>query len=488
MAKYFIMRGVGDGSAATGFAGGAAEDSVAWADAQKANGAPLESHTPSWSATAGSDGGGTPKVRITGSNGDFTDAILNVYARCDFAAGYADGRYKIIGLDAVNGAYIDIDLPYDQGDQSMTACVVGGALTTDDVGVQVGFDNVAAGDTIKVATDTVNATTYTLVAIVDIDVTAGTSGSPITVEAVNKDDGVRIDPDRDAMPVITTTVASLAALLRVNGASMNYYDLFYVAFNGGGSGKASNGLYLYHSTAPAYWNIVGCKIHDCHNDGVLWAVNYGTMWMCEVYENGRGAAQAGINLMGGTSSMFVGCRVHDNNDNASHGFEIAVAGVQLIDCRSYDNGAHGFYFTGAANYAMVGNCTAYGNAGAGFHWASGSIRGRVWDNIAAGNTGDGFDFDSAFDQVFFGYNLGHGNSAHYSEGADGTFAAFGQGNNLVADPLFVDPTNGDLSLGNTTLLTAGIDGRAIGAVVPRFQGYLDRTRARHGKGRLGYAW
>jgi len=58
MAKYGVFGGMGDMTGCAQYAGGFAENSVAYTDMQGANGAPIVSHGPTYGAVADTNGAG----------------------------------------------------------------------------------------------------------------------------------------------------------------------------------------------------------------------------------------------------------------------------------------------------------------------------------------------------------------------------------------------------------------------------------------------
>lgn len=76
------------------------------------------------SCSAGDDG--NSQIRLTYGNGAFTGVVVGTLARCTGGLVYPDGIYEIIGIDATNAAYIDIDVSYSAGDDIVVS--VGGAF------------------------------------------------------------------------------------------------------------------------------------------------------------------------------------------------------------------------------------------------------------------------------------------------------------------------------------------------------------------------
>ncbi len=441
MGTYFIIGGTGIGAGFPTLAGGAADDSVAWVDAQGSDGSPLESHTAGWGASV-SDSGGS--VRITGSNGDLSAAVVGVYAACIFDATYSNGRYKITAIDSTNGAYIEIDLTF-AGTTMVDQCYVGGALggggnpeyvTTD---IQAVLDLAVAGDTIKVACNQSSVTTYLVDTQLDIDQNSGSLNSPITITGVDNIDGTVLTPT-SKWPIIFA-VASIASMVEIN--TKHYWEFQYVDFDGDTDQAntclnvrpaSGTGCNLYNIRARNSAGAAGVK-------GVNWIGGSCSIINCEIDGHVSTGLQAGVN------THVLGCSIHDNGANGVNIGNENVLEHSLI----YANTADGINAFGSVDKWTVANCTIDNNGSDGIAFPDGSENNRVYNCCITNSGAYGFAFSDAsgyLQQLVISNCLWYGNTT--DDLNHGSLATLGQGGHIEADPLYADSANGDYRLKATS--------------------------------------
>ena len=474
MAKAIIVGGSGTMADASNDNGGGYEGAATWAASQGANGGPL--YTVTGAAYTTIDG------KITKA-GEFAVGLTGVWVHTKEGAAGAWGEewYAITASD-VNSITIASGL----GDNADIDVWVGGALAADGTGIQAALDVAEAGDTIKVATDVSTATSYSVAAEILVDTTTGTITAPITVEAVNKVDGARIDPlAGDAMPILLATDAldHTADSIFQLFDNMEYYHWYYLDLDGGGAAAAQYCLIAGNSDAM-YSRWVGCKFHNA-SSYCIYNTNTEVMWIgCEFYGGGAGGDSGGI-YTGGADCTFLNCSFHDNT---GHGFYANAGDLCLINCIAYNNSIIGFNLFSAAHNNRLVNCTAYGNTSDGFSKHA-DARMCMLVNCSASENLIGYDVNSIVDS-YLAYNHAFASTAdkRWDGGVDSTWTDAGDGNNVSGDPLFKDAANGDftvyiasplLGAGTPTEFGTTNRGITIGAGQPDIGPSIPRGRSRY---------
>jgi parallel beta-helix repeat protein len=166
----------------------------------------------------------------------------------------------------------------------------------------------------------------------------------------------------------------------------------------------------------------------------------------------------GINLSASPNNLVQRNRAHDNQDSGIQ-FQQSSPNTISLQNRSWNNGDHGFEHLQSTGAIHVGD-VANGNFRHGFSVDGGSTGTQIFNSIAVNNglTGEGFNllvdptstsglvsdyniFWNSTSRVPIRYNL-----TNYATIAAFTAATGQDANSTQADPLFVDPTEGDFRL------------------------------------------
>lgn len=302
----------------------------------------------------------------------------------------------------------------------------------------------------------------TVSATVDIDAFSGSITTRIFLIGYN---ATLAAEELEAITTTTDLSGNGNGLIKFDG-TQDYFEFWSIDFNGGGK-DATRAVYCVEDAGAGSLYVVyeDCKFHGAVSHGVHQNSNEHYYINCEFYLNGGTGLTEEANR--GIDNRFYVCSFHDND---SHGMLIHGSRNFVSGCLFYDNGkdgtGHGLSLnTGGDVVVIVGN-TSFGNATDGFDISALADRNVIVNNAAIGNGANGYDFNgqSIRNTSFFGYNLAGANTtAHYSEGADNTFAAFRHGNNVAsaqtADQLLETITDGSEDLTPETgsdLIDAGL--------------------------------
>lgn len=357
-------------------------------------------------------------------NGTNIGLNVTVGTLCFVSAG--DGAHVTAGVyeittvtdnDNIICAQID-----DDGTNDINHTVnVGGALDT----LQNALDNTVndGADFDRHIYD--NISSETIAATIDIDINAGSLTTNIYVVGYNATLAAEAQ-------VIITTDQNLGALPLVDFNVPDNFVFRNIDFDGGGKDANLAGSCIIASATGDGQNTVfyNCIFRRAESHGVSIRSTRMLFIDCEFALNGG----AGYNNSGDClDGLLINCSIHDND---SHG--VIKRGVQthVTSCLIYDNGKDGAgdginESTDCQSCRYIGN-TIHGNADNGLGFDVASFKSTIFNNTCVGNGGFGYDFNGgAFTNChFFGFNHSSVNTtAHYSVGADGTFAAFGNGNN-----------------------------------------------------------
>lgn len=206
---------------------------------------------------------------------------------------------------------------------------------------------------------------------------------------------------------------------------------------------------LVAPSGTLYTHIVQCEVTGCSGTSALEAGCPVTS--CYIHDN----TVVGVKDAGGATFTYV---ISESNSGASSdGFSAATfVGTTFFGCVAYNNGRHGFYFSGSNFATYLINCISYGHS-AGYGFAATSVRDQLFAySCAAGNNSSG-NYDTT-------------SLIHFVSGVA----------NLSADP-FTNAAAGDFSLNNTAgggavCRAAGIPGVFPGGLTT---GYLDIGAAPH---------
>lgn len=315
---------------------------------------------------------------------------------------------------------------------------------TDPYGLQAAFDNVAAGDEIRIWADG----TYTPSVQVDIDTASGSSSNFITVQGVNSSgtlDGT--------LPVIQAS-AAIGAVFAM-GSAINHYRFLNLHLNGN-----SNATDAFRSTATNndQLDFMFCRFSGATNDGLVHRSDAVNIVQCEADNNGAVGIEVEFRGAAGRTKI-IGCSIHDNGDDGV----FVDSRSQVLDCYIYDNAGIGLVGDTESDGLIIRGNTIYGNTGGGASFAD-LIGCHITNNTFVDNGGYGLDLNSAsLLNAYIDFNHFHGNTSGpaFNSGAitSGNINTSGIGtNNVSGDPLFADPANGDFTPGaGSPLLNAGID-------------------------------
>lgn len=410
--------------------------------------------------------GGTPDRKFSKA-GIGTGSIVGMYALVT-GTNITSGYYEITSIAGDDSwvACADITATDDNADSTLDiggACpIVGGGATVGNYALQEVLDD-ALSSAAAANVDIFITGTGTLTATIDFDTGGGTATTSKSVIGVNTsyiDDGTR---------AIITTASALANGL-FNYTAIDFVTIKNIDLNGSNDGSAGEANYCIYTNAADTSNsnrVINCLLHNADLDGAniggsTLTLNGFAFIDCEVYDNGKGGAGGGlVGRSSGRGPMLVtGCSIHDNP-----GPGIFTGGLSILNNNeAYDNTGNGIDCEASSDGSILAGNTSFNNGGAGIRLDAAALNVTVYNNCSVGNTGVGYDFDGVKSTYVFAYNLSAANSAHYSEGADGTFAAFVDGNNQAssqtADQIFVTVTDGSEDLTPETgsdLINNGLD-------------------------------
>lgn len=409
-----------------------------YANSMGANGAPLDAGVSGVCSVAGVD-----QMTIT-SAGNFPNTITGVYCWCVFTdkVAYTDGHYLVLAVQGSPYNWIGIiGMEYDAGAASQVVNVsTGGGFPQTDVGIELAKDLMAVGDKAQLE----EGATFNMAASVDFDLVSGTETLRMVVEGVDSS-GVRLTEGATRPIIQPSADLSAVALFEVSN-SMDYWDFYFLDFNGdaGGANKARFGL-LCNDTAANYHRIFNCTLHNTNLETVYWRGGKGELINCECYGT---VAQEGCFWDSNISSVL-GCSFHDN---AAGGLVLSYW-VRASHCAYnlfYDNTGVGLTADDGSDDSFVHDNIAYGNTTDGFFVDTLAARLRFYNNTSDVNGDYGYNLDGDITQfAFFANNHAYGNtkaggSTHYDIATDASedWLDAGHGNNITGDPLFTSVGDG----------------------------------------------
>lgn len=280
-----------------------------------------------------------------------------------------------------------------------------------------------------------NLSTITIDTTIDIDNISGSTTTRVRTIGTNSsfvDDGTQVT-------ISTTTDLTSAGFGLFSIATSDFVYYKNIDFNGGGK-DASRALYCVYSNTSNTTNHVfencifrGAESHGLNADSVS-----NTYWEtidCEATLNGG----SGIRF-DGEHITAIGCKSHLND---LHGIELVAFWCSAINNICFDNGQNGagagsgiVADNGGDNCKVIGN-TCTGNDGDGIKLENNAVNTLVYNNACNDNTGIQFNLSGNFNLQlrYFSHNMASiagAGTALYSEGADNTFAAVGNGNNIAS--------------------------------------------------------
>lgn len=347
------------------------------------------------------------------------------------------GIYEVTSVDGA-GAWICCNDIVATDDNADSVVNVGGALNYLQGALDNDVNNAASYNRYIYINGQVNDNDGSILALdtaggnasIDINTYSGTGTTKVYIIGYNATLAAEAE-------ITLTTGAALANGLLDFNADIDYTEWRNFDFNGGGNGKATYCIKNAVDTANNHI-LKSCRIHNASSHGMFFGAT-GNGWILidvEVYSNGASGAGGGI--IGRSTARgaltTVGVSVHDNPGTGI----MAGSHSNLTNILIYDNTGNGLDLESTADFSRIFNVTSYSNGGAGMRIDAVALGVYIVNVTCVGNTGVGFDFDGTITTSYFGYNHSYGNSAHYSEGADGTFADLKEGDNATAEEVFTD--------------------------------------------------
>ena len=317
------------------------------------------------------------------------------------------------------------------GDSTLTVNV-GGAIDT----LQNALDNTANDATSSSRYIYNNIAIHTITSTINIDTNTGSSPAMLFVTGYNSTLTAK------SLVQVTTATDLANGLIQFDGTQSDY--IFEVIdFNAGGKDDNEGEFCINDDgTGSSHIIFIGCIFRGAVSHGVSQGSDSWTFINCEAYLNGGSGIQT--SSVRGAYNVYLKSSVHDND---SHGMSQGSQNSKTENCLFYDNGkdgsGHGLFIAGSVgDRAVITGNTSYGNADDGINIDNLAHLPVVMNNTSVGNGTYGYNLQG-ITLGFFGYNHSNGNTtAHYNEGADGTFADFGQGNNQTGAPLFTSVVDG----------------------------------------------
>ena len=394
-------------------------------------------------------GGATKTAWDAGSPSDFIDVnggpkSADTAITFDFAGGTPDRKFSKAGIGTnvtvgtlafVSGTNITTgiyEITSIAGDDSWVACAdivatddnadsvmnIGGAIDS----LQQALDDNDAASQNRFIYD--NIATETIAATIDIDIFSGSVSTRVFVIGYNATLAAETEV------IITTTDTLVNGLLHIT--TQDRLEFWHIDFDGGGkdAARAAFGVNAGAAGDGQFSTFYDCKFHGASSDGASYRGSGVSFMGCEFFLNGR----YGYNTAGSINDMkFYGNSVHDNDDNGVHWRPVNCT---VLNNLYYDNGkdgsGHGINHSGAVVSNVYINNTIHGNATDGISMDSSDSANAYLNNTSVANGAFGYDLQGLAegDFAFFGFNHASVNTtAHYSVGADNTFAAFRNGSN-----------------------------------------------------------
>lgn len=412
--------------------------------------------------------------------GDFSNAIVGMYAHATGLTSGNDGWFEIITITGTTSATIDItNLVGDAiqaGDDGDTLSVsIGGLgeITDNTLEFQALLDLMesAVGSTNNL--DILLNQSFTIDTTIDIDNIGGS--------ATIKHRLIGTSPSfvRDGTRVTIDTDSTITAIFDFNSGviGMGFENIIY---DGGGSGKADHCIYNNTDTEGQIY-FLNCRMTNASKDGVFLGgtaqADKWTLTACEVDNNGKGGAEGwGIRnrLTTGLVLEANNCNIHENYNG---GIRFAQDFSSIMNCRIWGNvNDEGILVSSSLlDNCMISNNTVSGNGGAGIYVASTSDFVTISNNSSVNNIGVGYELNGLPIGEFRFYN-NHSKDNHFGLGTqdDGDthcsetatlalFECFQQDNNISGDPDF---DANFIPSSSSVLIDAGVGGTGdtIGAL------------------------
>ena len=205
-----------------------------------------------------------------------------------------------------------------------------------------------------------------------------------------------------------------------------------------------------------------CEISGSHHSGVSLQNSYGIMKNCRIIRNYASIAGGGGLSLSSNNSMIVSdCEFTENYSDEGGGIGCKEnTSPTITNCIIANNGPDGGIFVVDNSHPVFENCTVTGNwaytGGYGIYCADNAVL-TINNSIISDNTGFGIDFTGAstgditycdFNGNMYGAVIGLGTPASF-----GQIVTTNYNNdpcdiyyNILLDPLFTAPHNGDLTL------------------------------------------
>lgn len=318
---------------------------------------------------------------------------------------------------------------------------------------QHAFDNVAAGDEIRLCAEA----TESVGTKIDYDTTAGTAASPILITGANGSDG-SVDGTRYTLQAS----ASITYIVETAPATALHLKFQHIVFDGNANATYCVGTGSFNSVlddqVQYFYN---CRFTNAtsglrnRNSAGLELVD------CEI-DNHSSNGFEGFFAPG--YRMAVGCYVHDNGGHGFHQENGGSGSGHIVNCIFDTNTGSGLNIEVAAapNGVFILNSVFYNNVD-GISFSTNSLDGGfIANNVFMDNSAYGIDWGSqSKGALFVDYNCYYNNTTNPT--SDGATAP--GSNNVTSDPSFANAAGGDFTPGSSSpLIQAGVNGANIGAV------------------------
>lgn len=400
---------------------------------------------------------------------DTTGILEDMYCRIESIGTNDSGYYLITGVVA-DTHIIVLDTALD-GIATLTnnennSYFIGGIMEVGSTGdLQNAFDTIGpdCGATSVNAINNLDILCHLVAAItiddtIDIDAISGSTTTRVRVIGNNsdfEDDGTQIE--------INTEDTLANGLFDMDPAGQ-YLTFRNIDFDGGNATDDAAYCIFASSDGDAdYSTFENCKMHGASLDGMAVRSLALTIVNCDIYgnkENGidQLVAENNVNILNNRiyDNIIAGIRLRINHGNVS-GNQIYGNATGIIEVNS----------TGTMTYS---NNTIYGQSADGIVFHASSTRTRVFNNTFSSNVGNAIDFNGRVEGSFLLWSNNHSddNGANSDTGlTDAQWLIFGDGSNIVGDPLFVNTGADDFTPTSASpLVGAGVGstGDVIGAL------------------------
>ena len=439
--KNFVLHDGGDLS----YGGGYDPTVTDYSSVHDGSGGPVVSQVSGCSYSSGT---------ITSTGDVLENTIAGAFAYVVFTgslSGYTD--YYIVASRPDKNTITIVDGPSGTDNCNVT---VGGFWPSTGAAFQQALNAFDSSSQLHIATDQASGTTIEVGTELATDTSSdGTPSSPISIIGVDKLNGTELNRTSNYLPRLRAS-ANLANILHVQS---RYYYIKSLHIDANGYTISNAGIYISDLLSHA-WNCLVDGGGNCVNGISVPATSTGVNIVgCEVW----GCTYGIVTNANCINIQF--CAAHD----CATGIVVHYRyGINVTNCRSFNNTADGIYYRCYAGGMVLNNVSDH-NGGRGFYFYGAA--GYVAANNSATNNGTcGYDnYGDYTSRISFSNNHSYNNASGHCEDLttpsnDNEWADFLDGGNIVGDPKFLgDYTDGDYRVqAGSALLNAGW---------PRYWGY-----------------